>query len=465
MKAVISLLVCLVSPGQSHVSLKYPPARHIDLDFLDSFRTSGDCGVEAGDSRTSLLAGSQLNLTWHLGYPHGGGYRLELVEGSQARLLVPPTGDESSFQTLGGVTAQSSVVTLPDVECEECYLRFQRQATEWGRNYKFRSCADIRLVRGLSDGERCSGQGTWDGGRCRCNRLRLGDRCQYQTQCQDDGDCNGPKGQGQCVTVDSRIFPYSECYCADGWFGPQCQHQTTWGPGQGSSFNREEFKEVSLGGDVELLWRVKDSTEVEIIMTAPTLSWLGLGWRPANTDQTCRDFPAGLGRYTDRTLHAMDCMDIVLGAARGGLGRVADYYTRDRSTPRLDSVWGGQDDLLSSYAWEEDGRTGMRFVRAMAGGDEADHDIQGNMMIIWAHGQQTSFYQEDQLKFHSKPFSGISAVEFPVSSSLGLTPVNLGILVSCVLIVVLMLIQICQNCDRKLKFLTPFSYKSFSPEN
>ena len=46
----------------------------------------------------------------------------------------------------------------------------------------------------------------------------------------------------------------------------------------------------------------------------------------------------------------------------------------------------------------------------MAGGDEADHDIQGNMMIIWAHGQQTSFYQEDQLKFHSKPFSGISAV-------------------------------------------------------
>ena len=118
MKAVISLLVCLVSPGQAHVSLKYPPARHIDLDFLDSFRTSGDCGVEAGDSRTSLLAGSQLNLTWHLGYPHGGGYRLELVEGSQARLLVPPTGDESSFQTLGGVTAQSSVVTLPDLECE-----------------------------------------------------------------------------------------------------------------------------------------------------------------------------------------------------------------------------------------------------------------------------------------------------------------------------------------------------------
>ena len=52
----------------------------------------------------------------------------------------------------------------------------------------------------------------------------------------------------------------------------------------------------------------------------------------------------------------------------------------------------------------------MRFVRAISGGDEADHDIAGNMMIIWAHGQQSSFYQEDQLKFHSKKFSGISVV-------------------------------------------------------
>ena len=71
---------------------------------------------------------------------------------------------------------------------------------------------------------------------------------------------------------------------------------------------------------------------------------------------------------------------------------------------------GGSDDLLSSHAWEEDGKTWMRFVRALAGGDEADHDIEGQMMIIWAHGQQSSFYQEDQLKFHSKPFSGVSAI-------------------------------------------------------
>ena len=116
MKKVISLLVCLACPGQSHVSLKYPPARDIDLDFLDSVRTSGDCGMEPGNKRTPLLAGSRLNFTWHLGYPHGGGYRLELVDGSRSQVLVPQGAGET-FQ--GGREDQSHVVTLPDVECEE----------------------------------------------------------------------------------------------------------------------------------------------------------------------------------------------------------------------------------------------------------------------------------------------------------------------------------------------------------
>ena len=52
--------------------------------------------------------------------------------------------------------------------------------------------------------------------------------------------------------------------------------------------------------------------------------------------------------------------------------------------------------------------------------------------------------------------------EIPAYASLSsrltdLSPLNLGILVSTVLIAVLLLIQSCQNCDRKLKFLTPKS--------
>ena len=49
-------------------------------------------------------------------------------------------------------------------------FRFERQAKEWGGKYKFRSCADVRLVTSLEDEERCSNMGTWDGARCQCNR-------------------------------------------------------------------------------------------------------------------------------------------------------------------------------------------------------------------------------------------------------------------------------------------------------
>lgn len=108
----------------SHVSLKYPPARNIDLDFLDSFRTIGGCGMEAGDERTLLASGSILNFTWHLGYPHKGGYRLELIDRSQqlSKLLVPEGGDEDSWEVTDK-TAQYHSVQLPNVQCEKCYLK------------------------------------------------------------------------------------------------------------------------------------------------------------------------------------------------------------------------------------------------------------------------------------------------------------------------------------------------------
>ena len=35
-------------------------------------RTPAPCGMPKGESSMSLLAGSSLNITWHLGYPHRG---------------------------------------------------------------------------------------------------------------------------------------------------------------------------------------------------------------------------------------------------------------------------------------------------------------------------------------------------------------------------------------------------------
>ena len=61
----------------------------------------------------------------------------------------------------------------------------------------------------------------------------------------------------------------------------------------------------------------------------------------------------------------MDCADIVIGQARGNRFRVIDYYTRDRSTPRRDSFYGGDDDITAAVGSEVDGITNIIFRRPL----------------------------------------------------------------------------------------------------
>ena len=63
----------------------------------------------------------------------------------------------------------------------------------------------------------------------------------------------------------------------------------------------------------------------------------------------------------------MDCNDMIIGAARGTRFRVLDYYTRDRSTPRTDDVYGGQDDITAAVGTEKDGVTTLIIRKKLAG--------------------------------------------------------------------------------------------------
>ena len=101
--------------------------------------------------------------------------------------------------------------------------------------------------------------------------------------------------------------------------------------------------------------------------------------------------------YTPRgEFHAMDCTDMVIGMARGDASRVFDYYTRDRSTPRVDSFWGGEDDLTAALAFERDGETTVLFRKKLKASSFSDHDIADEEMhVIWAIGQEPEDY------FHS----------------------------------------------------------------
>lgn len=75
-----------------------------------------------------------------------------------------------------------------------------------------------------------------------------------------------------------------------------------------------------------------------------------------------------LNPYTPRhDFSPMDCTDIVIGSVRGTASRIADYYTRDRSTPRMDSFWGGKNDLTAAMGFEKDGVTTILFRKKLKG--------------------------------------------------------------------------------------------------
>ena len=75
------------------------------------------------------------------------------------------------------------------------------------------------------------------------------------------------------------------------------------------------------------------------LVEATTTSWIAVGWRPDDLSIACQKFPRETKPPRGVDMHAMDCTDMVIGMARDGRGFVADYYTRDRSTPRRDAFW------------------------------------------------------------------------------------------------------------------------------
>ena len=107
----------------------------------------------------------------------------------------------------------------------------------------------------------------------------------------------------------------------------------------------------------------------------------------------------------------MDCLDIVLGTVRNGKSRISDYYTRDRSTPRLDKqFWGGKDDLTDAIGWQTDGITYIKFRKTIKGSGGSDRKFYGNLHLAWAHGQDPTtnpFYRNGELKYHG-PHKGFS---------------------------------------------------------
>lgn len=58
---------------------------------------------------------------------------------------------------------------------------------------------------------------------------------------------------------------------------------------------------------------------------------------------------------------------MVVGTARGNRSRIGDFYAHGRSTPMYDSFYGGKENLLGAYGYEENGYTTIIFRKKMSG--------------------------------------------------------------------------------------------------
>lgn len=392
-------MIGLISKSSGHVSLTFPPARKYDLDFLDTFRTNKPCGgMPKGNIKTTIpLNGEKLKVEWHLGYSHGGGIKLELLDAQEQKLLdLTPdfvlTNVNEKYET-------SYEVAIPNLnECRDCVIRLTRQATEWGTNYQFMSCADVDIVKNEDYVEDCLGRGNAQGSYCECDKPYFGERCQFFQDCDNDADC----GNGLCLENPGTAMPRKECYCPTGFFGRYCEKPS---PIKSKEYNSTDYTMVQLDGGVKFLWRTLgvSGKTFEGIITAETSSYLAIGWRAKNAQPECQNFPTDVSPpKVAKQLHLMDCQDVVVGKVRNGMSNVGDYYTRDRSTPRRDEIYGGTDDLEGAAGFEEDGYTTIIFRKPVSANHGSDNPFVNELEVIYAFGQANSdFYKEDELKYHS----------------------------------------------------------------
>ncbi|GLV40155.1 nahoda [Carabus blaptoides fortunei] len=253
-----------------------------------------------GQIRTSLLTGSKFNVTWHLAYPHRGGFKLQLLDHLERPVLdLTPRIRGSEFIS-NDVTAQSFEIQLPAAYvCKDCTMRLLRQANEWGPNYRFWSCADVTIkTREQGYRDTCSGHGRNLVGRCKCDRLYYGPHCQYRDECWEDSDCGN---QGKCVDVKATTAPRSQCYCLTGWFGPGCNKRS---PIKTMAIDFDLYNYRTLSDTFRLYWRIlRERKEIEVIMIVNGTSYVGLGWRPRNLTSSCKNFPL-IGNPVDTSENA-----------------------------------------------------------------------------------------------------------------------------------------------------------------
>lgn len=301
---LLFVVACMLSLGNCHVRLTFPPARQYALDFLDNVRTTAPCGgmnFSAGYPITTLEAGLSFAVTWHLAYPHLGGYRLQLLNATTGKVSHNLTGPD--YQSLNDSTVISHNVMLEEaMMCDHCVLRLIRQAGEWtaggGGEYLFWSCADVKIIPKNDScyaGE-CLNGGTCNSGTCTCPSKYEGSRCQYKNDCEVATDCNS---NGECIDIEATSYPKKVCFCNAGKRGRFCSANSAVTNAQLTDTELNAYYHIQMMANpqFDVYWRLlgEGKDEIEVALRVYTNTWAAIGWRPNSLDSTCSDFPVTTG--------------------------------------------------------------------------------------------------------------------------------------------------------------------------
>ncbi|VDM63516.1 unnamed protein product [Angiostrongylus costaricensis] len=273
----------VVGRCMAHVRLTFPPARYPSTDYYNSYNSRTPCGSPKPSLgtglRTFLKAGSTIDLQWSTGLPHMGGIRLEVLNS-----LDEPIAIFTNFLDPYNVT-YAHIVLPPGFECANCAIRITHQATEYGNDYFFYSCADVNILKEIPDGDTCLSHGTRKNGVCHCQPNFFGDQCQFEAECSSDDDC-GVHGLCQTNPNDG----VRECFCPGGRFGEKCQKEST-AIRSASEFDETLYslKEVE---DNKIYWRILND-EIEMVLRYPGQSWMAIGWKPQHFECPLRTTTIG----------------------------------------------------------------------------------------------------------------------------------------------------------------------------
>ncbi|EPB79552.1 hypothetical protein ANCCEY_01372 [Ancylostoma ceylanicum] len=143
-------------PGNTVGERVIPARANIPEGWLDRRFAMDHCHSAYG-VRTFLKAGSTVDLQWITAIPHMGGIRLEVLNS-----LDEPIAIFTNFLDPYNITKNGKQIALPpQFECANCAIRITHQATEYGDDYFFYSCADVNILKVAEPNEK----------RCVCDAL------------------------------------------------------------------------------------------------------------------------------------------------------------------------------------------------------------------------------------------------------------------------------------------------------